>query len=170
VLVSVTPNPSDSLLCYAEAFGPSTSALCGAGTVPADCSTNAVAVIGFNFNQAQWGGGTSQNGYTQPTLPIAFPAPVKDVTVTFVNPANSDLRIQIAQDSSNGPLYYCYGIKGMTSPVTVASDRFTKTCWDSANPGASWDGTDAESIALTIPSQRGEPTPFDACLQNVELH
>jgi hypothetical protein len=152
-----------------SAFGLNTNALCGAGTVPADCTCNAVAGIGFNFSQPQWGYGTSANGYTQPTSPISTPAPISNVTVTFVNTAKSDLRIQIAQHSANGPIYYCYDIQGMQSPLTVASSHFTKTCWDSATPGATWDGTGTESIALIIPSQKLEPTAFDACIQNVEL-
>ena len=173
VFISPTMNATDTLVCDGSSFGPSTSAVCGAGTVPSDCTYNTVGGIGFNLNQPDWGYGTSDdNGYTytQPTVPISSPATVSDVTVTFVNTANSDLRIQIAQYSAGGPIYYCHDIGGMQSPLTVATSHFTRTCWDSANLGATWDGTGAQSIALIIPSQRLEPTPFDACIQNVELH
>jgi len=169
VFISPTTKTSDTLVCDGSTFGPSTSALCGAGTVPSDCTYNTVGGIGFNLKQTDWGYGTFDNGYTQPTDPISSPVTVNDVTVTFVNTANSDLRIQIAQYSAGGPIYYCYDIKGMPSPLTVAASYFTKTCWDSANLGATWDGTGAESIALIVPSQGLEPTPFDVCIQNVEL-
>jgi hypothetical protein len=161
------PTPSDTLLCGTATFGASTSALCGAGIVPADCTYNAVGGIGFNLNQPQWGYGTIENGNTQPTNPISTPAVVSNVTVTFVNAAKSNLRIQIAQHSADAPIYYCFGIEGMQSPLTVASSKFTTTCWDSANPGSIWDGTGAASIAFIIPSQQSTPTPFDACIQNV---
>jgi hypothetical protein len=165
----VPANPSDTLLCGAATFGASTSAVCGAGIVPSDCTFNAVGGIGFNLNQAQWGYGTAENGYTQPTNPISMPAVVSNVTVTFANIAKSNLRIQIAQHSADAPTYYCFGIEGMQSPLTVASSKFTTNCWDSASPGSIWDGTGLESIALIIPSQQTTPTPFDACIQNVEL-
>jgi len=176
VFIAPTPNPSDTFVCYSS-FWHSTvdldtgaDALCGAGTVPADCTRNAVAGIGFNLNQPQWGYGTFDNGYTQPTNPIESPATVSSVTVAFVNTADSDLRIQIAQHSVSGSIYYCWDIAGMQSPLTVSASHFTTTCWDSANPGATWDGTGAESIAFIIPSQAAKPTPFDACMQNVEFH
>ena len=173
VFISPTPNSLDTLICrniVLASSNPGYGALCGAGTVPPDCTGNTVAGIGFNLNQPQWGYGTYDNGYTQPTNPISFPITADRVTVTFINTANSDLRVQIAQHSDSGPTYYCSDIAGMQSPVEVATSHFTKTCWNSASPGAVWDGTGAESIALIIPSQESKPTPFYACIQNVEFH
>lgn len=171
VLISPTPNPSDTFVCPSDPFGSngpvvSDSSWCGVGTVPADCTGNAVAVIGFNLNQPQWGPG---HGSDQPTSPISNPDPVNSVTVSFSHRVNSDLRVQVAQHSESGSIYYCCDIAGMQSPATVAARQFTKTCWDSANPGAAWDGTGAESIALIIPSQVSKPTPFDACIEKVEF-
>ena len=173
VFISPTANPLDTFVCYSPDPGgvaPNPAyALCGAGTIPVDCTGNAVGGIGFNLNQLQWGDGTAENGYTQPTSPIRDFATVSSVTMTFVNTANSALRIQVAQHSASGSIYYCRDITGMQSPQTVAASHFTKTCWDSANPGATWDGTGAESVALIIPSQEAKPTPFDACIQKVEF-
>jgi hypothetical protein len=175
VFISPSSNPSDTLLCPDNPYGSNGarvpgSSWCGAGTIPADCTGNTVAGIGFNLNQPQWGYGTLANGNSQPTDPISNPARVAKVAVSFSNRANSDLRIQIAQHSDSGPLYYCSDITRMASPVTVATSHFTKTCWDSTSPGVVWDGTGAESIALIIPGQTSKPTAFDACLQQVEFH
>ena len=43
------PESTCTLACNASAFGNSWTALCGAGTVPADCTLNACAGIGFNL-------------------------------------------------------------------------------------------------------------------------
>jgi hypothetical protein len=178
VIISQTSNPRDTLVCHNNHVGTNgvvvvDSSWCGVGTVPSDCTGNAVGGIGFNLNQPQWGAGTlddDQRGFNQPTSPIASPSTVNDVTVAFINRANSDLRIQIAQHSASGPIYYCWDIAGMSSPLTVEASRLTKTCWDSSDPGATWDGTGAESIALIIPSQKAKPTPFDACILGAEFH
>jgi hypothetical protein len=179
VIISPTPNPLDTFVC-ASSFGLNTQekdtspfALCGAGTVPADCTGNAVGGVGFNFNQPQWGSGSYENGYTQPTLPINQFEPVSSVTVTFVARLDSELRIQIAQDSPSGSIYYCRVITGMPSPVTLAANELRRHCWDHedhrGDSGEVWDGTGAESIALIVPSQSSKPTQFEACIQNVEL-
>jgi hypothetical protein len=175
VFISPTANPSDTLVCYNNPFGSShpvvaSSSWCGVGTVPADCTGNAVGGIGFNLNQPQWGYGivdSTGKGFSQPTSPISDPSTVSSVTLAFVNRTSSDLRLQIAQHSESGPIYYCWDIAGMQSPQTVTASAFTKTCWDSADRGVPWDGTGAESVALIIPSQTSEPTPFDACIQGV---
>jgi hypothetical protein len=172
VFISPTPNPRDTLVCYSSPFGSSgptifNSSWCGVGTVPADCTRNTVAGIGFNLNQALLSYWTPADGYPAPTDFLSVT--IKSVTVAFINRANSDLRIQIAQYSGSSPIYYCSVITGMQSPATVATSHFTKTCWDSANPGATWDGTGAESIGLIIPGQASKPTPFDACIQDVQF-
>ena len=158
---AIVPNSTDTLDCGNTAFAPSTSALCGAGTVPADCTYNAVAGIGFNLNQS----------YTDRSAkPITSPATISTVTVTFVNTANSNIRIQIVQHTAGGAVDYCYDITGMTSPLTVDAGYFTTTCWDGRNPGSAWNGTGAESFEFIIPSQELTPTSFDACIQNVVFH
>jgi len=53
VLISPTANPSDTLVCPSDPFGSNGpvvpgSSWCGVGTVPADCTGNAVGAIGFN--------------------------------------------------------------------------------------------------------------------------
>ena len=162
--VYISPNGAPSITCTNSTFGSSTSALCGAGTVPADPDYKSVAGIGVNLNQASAGGVNSAKA-------ISSPAKVSTVTVTFANTANTDLHIQIVQNAAgtdSGGTNYCYEAKGKTSPLTLNASDFTTTCWDAA-PGTAWDGTGAQSFQFIIPSQAISPTPFDACIENIVL-
>lgn len=161
VYISPTSNPADSITCPNTDFGPSTSALCGAGIVPADCAYNAVGGIGFNLNQ-------SMAGETGSALPSNSPAKVSTVVVTFANAANTDLHIQIVQNTTGsdaGGTYYCYEAKGAISPLVLNASDFNTTCWTTG--GTPWDGTGAQSFQFVIPSQATSPTKFDACIENV---
>ena len=88
-----------------------------------------------------------------------------------MNTAHTDLRIQIVQYvhvwAPTVGTYFCYAIAGMTSLLVLSASDFTTTCWDSANRGTPWDGTNATGFEFIIPSQSQSPTPFDVCIQNV---
>jgi hypothetical protein len=151
---------NNTFTCPTSTFGTSTSALCGAGSIPADSSNQTVAGIGFNLNEA-----ASDANSPQPIGMI-----VDTATIRFVNNANSDLRIEIERYATDtGSTYYCYEAKGKSSPLTLKASDFTTTCWDSANPGSPWDGTAARSPRLIIPCSTTATIPFDACIENVTL-
>jgi hypothetical protein len=163
VYISPTTDPAKSVTCDAKTFGSSTSALCGAGIVPADPVYNAVGGIGFNLNQATSGGKDSAKA-------ITTPATVGTVTITFANTAATGLHIQIVKNAAgtdSGGVNYCYDAKSKDSPLTLNASEFTTTCWDPAAPGDPWDGTGAQSLQFIIPSDATSPTTFDACIENV---
>jgi hypothetical protein len=154
--VYIAPTSTMSIQCPNTSLGSSTSALCGAGTVPADSSYAACAGFGFNLAQPTSGANPSP----------AVTTTVSQVVVTFINTANTDLHIQIARYSGGATTHYCYAAKGKNSPLTLKASDFTTTCWDSANPGTSWDGAAAQNLEFIIPSSL-LATPFDACIENV---
>jgi hypothetical protein len=150
-----------SITCDNSTFGSATTALCGAGTVPADPSSNSVGGIGFNLNQTTAGGTNSAKAIT---------TKASTVTITFANTAVSGLHIQIVQNAAGTDtcgINYCYNAAGQSSPLVLNASDFTTTCWDSKNPGDIWDGTGAQSFQFVIPSNADNPTPFDACIENV---
>lgn len=153
-------NATNNLTCPGSSFGSSTTALCGAGTVPADSSYVAYGLFGFNLNQGVSGGGN-------PTPAITSPATVSQVVVTFVNTAGSDLHIQITQLSGTTQTSYCYEAKSATSPLTLKASDFNTTCWTTGGPP--WDGTGAELFQFDIPSQPAVATPFDVCIENLVI-
>jgi|GEM_PF-2591531 len=162
VYISPTPDPTNSVTCANSSFGSGTlTALCGAGTVPADCTNNAVGGVGFNLAQPKSGG--------DPAPAIAMT--VQQVVVTFTNTANSDLHIQIVQYDGSNQTNYCYAAKDKASPLTIGASEFTTTCYLPDDPGSPWDGTGAESFQFIVPSRTPEDgdTPFDLCIQNLEF-
>lgn len=159
--VYISPYGQTSLTCPNSSFGSTTSALCGAGVVPADTTYNNVGGFGFNLNQPTSGG--------DPAPAISSPSTVSQVVVTFSNTAGTDLHIQIVQLTGTTQTNYCYEAKGVSSPVTLNAAQFTTACWSSSAPGTAWDGTGAESFQFIIPSQGTVDTTFDACIENVVI-
>ena len=150
--VQIGANATNNLTCPESSFGSSTTALCGAGTVPADSSYVAYGLIGFSLNQS---------------APITSPATVSQVVVTFVNTAGSDVHIQITQLLGTTQTTYCYEAKSATSPLTLKASDFNTTCWTTG--GTPWNGTGAEEFQVEIPSQPAFATPFDVCIVNVVI-
>ncbi len=131
-----------------------TKAICAGGTLPADSSNGTIAGIGLNLNQSSATGSTANN------LSITL----SSVTVGFVNPGGSALRVQIVQGTST---YYCYDISTATSPVTLTPSQFNTACYNGS--GTAWDGTNASAVQLIIPSLATANVPFAACLTSLTL-
>lgn len=155
-------NRSESLKCLDSTFGVSRTAVCGAGSVPADPCHQAKAGIGFNLSQ-------SRRGYRS-----AIPDGVETVTVEFANPGASRLFLQIGSNpdgtDSDPPYYYCYDLTYAASPVQLNATDFVARCWSGDDPGDTWDGMYAQDVVLIVPSNEDSESSFDACLLDVQFN
>jgi hypothetical protein len=124
------------------------------GTVAANPTYISYAGAGFDVNQPP-----SSSGGAAASLTID----AKSMTVSFTNPGNSPLRIQMNDPANDN---WCYEISNMTSPVTIPLTSFNTHCWDDS--GASFaPGTAITSIALVVPGDSVVDTPYSFCLLGV---
>lgn len=147
------------------AYFPTTStALCGAGTVPADCTYGSVGGVGFNLAQTTKGGTDSAKAITDT---------VTSIHIEFANTAQSGLHIQIVQNAEGtetGGTNYCFEASSSESPLDLQASDFTTACWDAAAPGDPWDGTGAQSVQMIVPSTADKAVDFDLCLTNLTFN
>lgn len=161
VFIAPTSDSTTSVTCANTTFGPTKTALCGAGTVPQDCSYNAVAGVGFNLSQLKKGGDGSE---------LSIADTVSTMTIEFVNTAGSGLHVQVVQNSDSGPINYCYEASSAESPLNLNASDFTTKCWQADDPGDAWDGTNARALQMIIPSTAAAAVPFDICVTNLTIN
>jgi len=140
-------------------LGPQT-ALCVGGTVAQDATQASNAGLTFNINQAQ--GAASNNPAN------AIPAPAS-VTVTFVNPGGSPLRVELSDWSGTSSPVYCVDNGHFQSGQPIPITSFNTRCWDN-NSGTSLSvGTPINTITVYAYSNGTAATPFAFCLTGVTM-
>ena len=130
------------------------SSICASGTIGADATLTTSAGLGFDFQP--------QDGSAATPLAISG----SNLTLTFSNAGGSNLVVNLVGDQS-GSTFWCYELKGATSPVTIPLSSFNTACWDNSGQPFS-PGTSVAGIFVYVPSQASTAVPFEFCLLDVE--
>ena len=130
------------------------SSFCAKGTVAANPTYISYAGAGFDVNQP-----TTSSGGAAALLVID----AKLMIVSFTNPGNSPLRIQMNDPNNDN---WCYDISNATSPVTIPLASFNTACWNDSGSFFA-PGTAITSIALVVPGDSVVDTPYSFCLLGV---
>jgi hypothetical protein len=130
------------------------TSFCATGNVAANPTYISYAGAGFSVNQPS----ASSGG---PADLLAINAQV--MTVSFTNPGNSPLRIQMNDPANNN---WCYDITNKASPITIPLAQFNTHCWD--NSGAPFaPGTPITTIQLVVPGDSVVGRAYSFCLLGI---
>lgn len=124
------------------------------GTI-AECSDyGSYASLGWNVNQTTSGG--SPGTWAVPSS--------GGVTLTFTNPDSAPTRLVLSDASGDS---WCAPI---TSGAEVLWSSFTTQCYSQTGPGTSLPaGTQIQQASLFVPGSASSATPFDICIQNIQV-
>jgi hypothetical protein len=129
---------------------------CASGTVGANSTYQSWASTGFNVDQSR-----SATGGAASSMLLS----ASSITLTFANPAGSQLEIELLDSSYH---YWCYDLTNAKSPVTIPLSSFNSMCWDnSGTPFVS--GTAIQSINLNVPGSATATTPFHFCFLGLTI-
>jgi len=130
------------------------TSFCAMGNVAANPTYISYAGAGFSVNQP-----SSSTGGPADLLAIN----AKVMTVSFTNPGNSPLRIQMNDPANDN---WCYDISNATSPITIPLTLFNTHCWDGS--GSSFTpGTPITSIQLVVPGDSIVNRAYNFCLLGI---
>jgi hypothetical protein len=152
----VAPLTSEVVSC-SPAFPP--TALCTAGILTADPTSQSVAGLGFNLSQ-ETGSDGGANLDSVDTIAIG-----KSITITLekTGPArgNSALLVQLTDSNNN---FYCAYDGRWTSGVPIPITQFAR-CWDNAGVFATASSL-FKRVDILVPSSASMDRPFAFCLTN----
>ena len=148
--------PTCTLTDCTPVFGTS-SAICAAGNVASDTTSNSTVALGFYLSQ------THDSAATISTVTIATSITVK--TYTGSGAGNAYLRVQLDDNAGNS---YCVEAGSWSSGEAIPIVNFNTTCWDNTGTFAS-SSTPIQALSVTIPSADSTDRPFGMCLQNVTV-
>jgi poly(3-hydroxybutyrate) depolymerase len=151
---TISPNCSGPGSCTPALSG---SSMCASGTVGADATLTTSAGVGFDFQPESPGSSAS---------PITLSS--SSVTISFSNAGGSNLVVNLVSDPS-GSTFWCYELRGATSPVTIPLSSFNTACWNSSGQSLS-PGTQVAGIFVYVPSSATTNVPFDFCLLGIGLN
>ncbi len=140
-------------------LGPRT-ALCVGGTVAQDATFASNAGLTFDIDQAQSTAGNNPAN--------AIPAPTS-VTVTFVNPGGSPIRVELSNWSDISSPVYCVDNGHFQSGQPIPITSFNTRCWDNNSGMFLSAGTPINTITIYAYSSNTAATPFAFCLTGVTM-
>ncbi|MBN1611659.1 MAG: hypothetical protein JW940_33800 [Polyangiaceae bacterium] len=153
-VASITPADFDNL----TTDGP----YCASGTVPATSDYSAVAMIGFNVNQAST---TDAPASTWTPTSITSGGVVVNVTNRG---ASTVLRVQLL--GPNGDTVasdrWCYELSQFGRDVTIPWTSFNTECWQGGS-GVAYAGEPIESAIVLVPGTNAEDRTFDFCVNDI---
>jgi hypothetical protein len=159
---TATENPSKGSTITPKDFSSVTTAtqLCVSGSVAADAAYGGVAMLGINLNQSTEGGTGSELAYTPPSG--------GSVTVSVTNTGGSSLRVMIQSPngSTDANQRWCASLSG--SGGTIALSTFNTQCWQGGS-GTAYGGQPLQSIMILVPGGNATATPFNFCLNALEI-
>jgi hypothetical protein len=152
-VASITPANFDNL----TTDGP----YCASGNVPATSDYSAVAMIGFNVNQASTTDAPA-NTWT-PSMTSA------GVVVNVTNRgSNTAFRVQLL--GPNGDTVasdrWCYELSQFGRDVTIPWSSFNTECWQGGS-GSAYAGQPIESALVLVPGTNSGDRAFDFCVNDI---
>ena len=148
-MATVSPVCGATGTCYMTAG----TSVCAMGTVMADTTYNSVGGWGWNISQAM--------ATPNPAMAIA---PGGTGLAVNAPGATAMMRLQISDGGSPTEVTWCAPMPA-NGMGTVPWGSFTKTCYDTANPGAAYTATTPIAKAqIIVPSNAGSAVPFCFCV------